>query len=78
MVLDRAHLETPDTVTAFGEPPIRIDLLSSISGVTFDEAQSMAEKAERPRIVILQGRSRTGKPKCCAALSSCQEARRPS
>ena len=27
-VLDRAHLEAPDTVTAFGEPPVRIDLLS--------------------------------------------------
>lgn len=39
VVFDRAHLETPDTVTAFGQPPIRIDLLSGISGVTFDEAQ---------------------------------------
>lgn len=38
MVLDRAHLEAPDTVTAFGEPPVWIDLLSGISGVTFDEA----------------------------------------
>lgn len=38
VVLDRAHLEAPDTVTAFGAPPVRIDLLSGISGVTFDEA----------------------------------------
>ena len=38
VVLDRAHLEAPDTVTAFGEPPMRIDLLSGLSGVTFDEA----------------------------------------
>lgn len=38
VVLDRAHLEAPDTITAFGEPPTRIDLLSGISGVTFDEA----------------------------------------
>lgn len=38
VVLDRAHLEATDTVTAFGEPPVRIDLLSGISGVTFDEA----------------------------------------
>jgi hypothetical protein len=30
--LDRAHLEAPDTLTAFGEPPIRIDLLSELSG----------------------------------------------
>ena len=32
VVLDRAHLEAADTVTAFGEPPIRIDLLSGLSG----------------------------------------------
>lgn len=42
MVLDRAHLEAPDTVTAFGEPPTRIDLLSGLSGVTFDEAREGA------------------------------------
>ena len=42
VVLDRAHLEAPDTVTAFGEPPIRIDLLSGLSGVTFDEAREDA------------------------------------
>ncbi len=42
VVLDRAHLEAPDTVTAFGEPPIRIDLLSELSGVTFDEAREGA------------------------------------
>ncbi len=44
----------------------------------FRAPPAMAGKAERPRIVILQGRSRTCKPKCRAALSSCQEARRPS
>ena len=42
VVFDRAHLEAPDTVTAFGEPPTRIDLLSGLSGVTFDEARSEA------------------------------------
>ncbi len=42
VVLDRAHLEAPDTVTAFGEPPTRIDLLSSISGVSFEDAQVAA------------------------------------
>lgn len=42
VVLDRAHLEAPDSVTAFGEPPIRIDLLSELSGVTFDEAREGA------------------------------------
>ncbi|MCC6244918.1 MAG: nucleotidyltransferase [Gemmatimonadaceae bacterium] len=38
VVFDRAHLETADVVTAFGQPPMRIDLLSGISGVTFDDA----------------------------------------
>lgn len=42
VVLDRAHLEAADTVTAFGEPPIRIDLLSGLSGVTFEEAREGA------------------------------------
>lgn len=42
VVFDRDHLEAPDTVTAFGEPPTRIDLLSGLSGVTFDEAQEGA------------------------------------
>ena len=41
-VLDRAHLDAPDTVTAFGEPPMRIDLLSGLSGVTFEEAREGA------------------------------------
>jgi hypothetical protein len=42
IVLDRAHLEAANTVTAFGEPPSRIDLLSELSGVTFEEAQDGA------------------------------------
>lgn len=29
-------------MTAFGEPPTRIDLLSGLSGVTFDEAREGA------------------------------------
>ena len=28
----------PDTVTQFGLPPWRIDILTAVSGVTFDEA----------------------------------------
>lgn len=39
VVIDATHLTNPNMVTAFGEPPLRIDLLASISGVTFDEAQ---------------------------------------
>lgn len=39
VVIDQSHLATSDAVTAFGAPPTRIDLLASISGVTFEEAQ---------------------------------------
>lgn len=34
----REHLTEPDTVVQIGLPPRRIDLLTSISGVEFDEA----------------------------------------
>lgn len=38
-VVNRDQLAAPLGVTQFGEPPVRIDLLSDITGVTFDEAQ---------------------------------------
>jgi hypothetical protein len=37
-LIDAQHLTAADSVTQMGAPPIRIDLLSSLSGVTFDEA----------------------------------------
>ena len=37
-LVDALHLTAADSVTQMGAPPIRIDLLSSLSGVTFDEA----------------------------------------
>jgi len=37
-LIDAQHLATRDAVTQLGAPPIRIALLSSISGVTFEEA----------------------------------------
>jgi hypothetical protein len=41
-VIDPAHLSTRDSVTAFGAPPLRIDLLASIDGVTFAQAAAGA------------------------------------
>lgn len=38
-VVNRDQLAASLGVTQFGEPPVRIDLLSDITGVTFDEAQ---------------------------------------
>ena len=33
-----ADFSEPDTIAQFGLPPYRIDILTSISGVTFDDA----------------------------------------
>lgn len=38
-VVNREQLAAPMGVTQFGEPPVRIDLLSDITAVSFDEAQ---------------------------------------
>lgn len=46
VVVDREQLAKPKSVTQFGEPPIRIDLLASISGVSFEEAQADAVHLE--------------------------------
>ncbi len=37
-LIDVPHLTRADAVTQLGSPPIRIDLLASISGVTFERA----------------------------------------
>jgi hypothetical protein len=42
--VDRSDLMAPDVVAQFGLPPHRIDFLTSISGVEFEEA--WAERAE--------------------------------
>jgi hypothetical protein len=38
LTITEADLTRPDTVAQFGLPPWRIDILTGISGVTFDEA----------------------------------------
>ncbi|MFY7922199.1 MAG: hypothetical protein ACOVSI_07260 [Gemmatimonas sp.] len=38
LMITPADLTRPDTVAQFGLPPWRIDILTGISGVTFDEA----------------------------------------
>ena len=40
----KADLAKPDVVVQFGLPPYRIDILTSVSGVTFEEAwEELAE-----------------------------------
>jgi hypothetical protein len=45
-LIDVDHLSTADAVTQMGTPPIRIDLLASLSGVTFEQASSDAIRVE--------------------------------
>jgi hypothetical protein len=41
--LSRSDFEEPDKVVQLGVPPVRVDLITSISGVTWDEAVSHKE-----------------------------------
>jgi hypothetical protein len=36
--ITRADFQNPEIVTQFGLPPLRIDVMTSVSGLTFDEA----------------------------------------
>ena len=36
--ITRADFQHPDVVTQFGLPPLRIDVMTSVSGLTFEEA----------------------------------------
>ncbi len=56
-IIDSKALLSPDTVTQFGQPPHRIDLLNTIDGVTFDKAWSGAIEASiSGRIVRVIGK----------------------
>ena len=71
---DFAH---PGTVYQIGLPPRRIDILTQISGVTFDEAWASRTTAEiegRPvgfigREALLKNKEATGRPKDAADIS---------
>jgi hypothetical protein len=41
-----ADFETPDFVYMFGRPPLRIDVLTGIDGVTFDEAWASRQEGK--------------------------------
>jgi hypothetical protein len=45
-LIDARHLAAADAVTQMGTPPIRIDLLSSLSGVTFEQASPETIRVE--------------------------------
>ncbi len=41
--LNIEDFQTPDKVVQLGVPPVRVDLITSLSGVTWDEAQAHKE-----------------------------------
>lgn len=54
-LIDHAELLDPDAVTFFGVPPLRIDLLSSVSGIesdrVFDSAIEETMAGQRVRVI---------------------------
>ncbi len=44
--VSQADFQTPDVVTQFGLPPLRIDLMTSVSGLRFDDAWPSRIEAE--------------------------------
>jgi hypothetical protein len=70
-------LKTPGAVFQIGIAPRRIDILTSITGVEFDEAQSEAQEVEIDGLVIpvigrghlLRNKKAVGRPKDQADIS---------
>lgn len=52
-LIDPTFLSSPDAVTQMGVPPIRIDLLATISGVSFDAVRDGAETVELAGLRLL-------------------------
>ncbi len=44
--ISQADFQTPDVVTQFGLPPLRIDLMTSVSGLRFDDVWPSRLEAE--------------------------------
>ena len=79
----QADFEKPDLVYQIGLPPRRIDLLTSISGVSFDEAWSSRVPAEVSgrvvhfigREMFLRNKQAAGRPKDLADAARLSKAR---
>ena len=71
MLIDADFLLTPNAVTQIDNPPLRIDLLSSISGVSFKEVRAGAVKTDigDARLLIIgleelrRNKQASGRPK---------------
>ena len=69
-VIDEDSLMAPEVVTQFGRPPLRIDLLNAIDGVSFEKAWAGAMSAtiqgQALRVIglaeLLANKTATGRP----------------
>ena len=76
-------LSTPEMIFRFGIPPQRIDLLTSITGVGFDEAWSGRNEASigglsvpvLGRAQLLQNKRATGRPKDLADVAYLEQSK---
>lgn len=76
-------LVQPDKVVQLGRPPNRIDILSGISGVDFDQAVSTSVLAEIDGIktpfigfdALIQNKTAAGRPKDQADVSELRKIR---
>lgn len=83
--VSRADFEIPENVYQIGLPPRRIDLLTSISGVSFDEAHASRiivelEGMRLPvlgRAALIQNKRAAGRPKDLADIASLERAPQP-
>ena len=81
--ITEADLTRPDTVAQFGLPPWRIDILTGISGVTFDEAwperiEADFEDVSVPfigRAAFVRNKRASGRLKDLADIESLERAR---
>lgn len=79
--IQQADLTQPDIVAQFGLPPYRIDLLTGVSGVTFDEAwpkrvEELFEGVRAPfigRDELIRNKRATGRTRDLADLESLGE-----
>lgn len=80
-VIDNEALRRPDTVAMFGVPPHRIDLLSSISGVSYEEASDGAMTVVLDgvpirviaRAALIRNKRASGRPKDLADVAALEK-----
>jgi len=76
----------PDRMATLGAPPLRIDIMTSITGVDFAEAWAGRRRARFGAVVVpflgprelVKNKAAAGRPKDLADIALLEEVRRPS